>query len=242
MGVGGAQSVAAGGGMGEVTARIAAIQSRISGLTGPGVTPAPVIDAPTPNPTQAPVSFDLAAATAATASRGPMPAFPAAPASTAATAATSARTSAPAPAASVQPSSAGAALAAKLPAHAKRWAPAIAEAALKVGLDPTLLAALVQHESNFEPGVVSHAGAVGLAQLMPGTARGLGVDPHDPLQNLAGGARYLRDQLDRFGSVDLALAAYNAGPNRVAQAGGVPRIAETTAYVSRVIATWEKLR
>jgi soluble lytic murein transglycosylase-like protein len=238
IGVGGAQSVAAGGGMGDVTARIAAIQSRISGLTGPGITQAPVIDAPTPNTTQVPVSFDLAAAAAATATRGPMAAFPADPAVTA----TRARSSASTPAASVAPSSAGTALAAKLPAHAKSWAPAIADAALKVGLDPTLLAALVQHESNFQPGVVSHAGAIGLAQLMPGTARGLGVDPHDPLQNLAGGARYLRDQLDRFGSVDLALAAYNAGPNRVAQAGGVPRIAETTAYVSRVLATWEKLR
>jgi soluble lytic murein transglycosylase-like protein len=134
------------------------------------------------------------------------------------------------------------ALAAKLPAAAQRWVPAIEQAAASVGLDPALLAALVRHESNFDQGVVSHAGAIGLAQLMPGTARGLGVDPHDPIENLTGGARYLRAQLDRFGSVELALAAYNAGPNRVVAAGGVPQIAETQAYVRRVTSTWEQLR
>jgi soluble lytic murein transglycosylase-like protein len=90
--------------------------------------------------------------------------------------------------------------------------------------------------------VRSHAGAIGLAQLMPGTAAGLGVDPTDPLQNLQGGARYLREQLDRFGTPELALAAYNAGPNRVAQAGGIPRITETQTYVRRVLDTWEQLR
>jgi soluble lytic murein transglycosylase-like protein len=130
----------------------------------------------------------------------------------------------------------------RLPEHGKKWAGAIQSAADKAGIDPALLAALVKHESNFDPSVVSHAGAIGLAQLMPGTARGLGVDPHDPQANLDGGARYLKEQLDRFGSEELALAAYNAGPNRVAQAGGVPRIAETQAYVPRVLATWEQLR
>jgi soluble lytic murein transglycosylase-like protein len=130
----------------------------------------------------------------------------------------------------------------RLPEHGRKWAGAIQSAAGKAGIDPALLAALVKHESNFDPSVVSHAGAIGLAQLMPGTARGLGVDPHDPQANLDGGARYLREQLDRFGSEELALAAYNAGPNRVAQAGGVPRIAETQAYVPRVLATWEQLR
>lgn len=212
IGVGAAYGAAAAGGVGEVHARIAAIQSRIDGLTGPRVGRAPIVDAPGRGPVAPPVTFEL----------------------------TSAETRNPAP--PPEPASVGATLAAKLPAHAQRWAPAIAAAAEKVGLDPTLLAALVRHESDFDQDVVSHAGAIGLAQLMPGTAGGLGVDPHDPIQNLAGGARYLRDQLDRFGSVDLALAAYNAGPNRVAQAGGVPRIAETTAYVRRVIDTWESLR
>ena len=79
-------------------------------------------------------------------------------------------------------------------------------------------------------------GARGLAQLMPGTARELGVNPDDPLANLEGGARYLRQQLDRFdGDIEKALAAYNAGPGRVAQAGGVPRIRETQNYVAAVM-------
>lgn len=123
----------------------------------------------------------------------------------------------------------------RLPPAGREFADEIEAAARRHGLDPTLLAGLVQAESGFRPDVVSHAGAIGLAQLMPGTAEGLGVDPHDPVQNLDGGARYLREQLDRFGSVELALAAYNAGPGRVAQAGGIPRIAETQAYVPRVL-------
>ena len=131
--------------------------------------------------------------------------------------------------------------ASKLSAEGQRWAPAIQSAAEEAGVDPALLASLVRHESNFDQNVVSHAGAIGLAQLMPGTAAGLGVDPHDPHENLAGGARYLKTQLDRFGSVELALAAYNAGPNRVAQAGGVPRIQETQTYVQRVTDTYREL-
>ena len=130
----------------------------------------------------------------------------------------------------------------KLPAAGRPWAGAIQQAATEAGIDPALLASLVRHESNFDPAARSHAGATGLAQLMPGTAAGLGVDPSDPLDNLRGGATYLKQQLDRFGSVDLALAAYNAGPNRVAQAGGVPRITETQNYVQRVMSTWEQLR
>ncbi len=128
-----------------------------------------------------------------------------------------------------------------LPAAGQPWAPAIGEAAERHGLDPRLLASLVWTESDFQPDAVSRAGAIGLAQLMPGTAAGLGVDPHDPAANLDGGARYLREQLDRFGRVDLALAAYNAGPGRVAQAGGVPHIAETQAYVRRVLSHLESL-
>lgn len=123
----------------------------------------------------------------------------------------------------------------RLPASGRAWADPIAAAARRHGVDPALLAALVWTESGFRPSAVSPAGAIGLTQLMPDTARSLGVDPRDPRQNLDGGARYLRQQLDRFGRVDLALAAYNAGPNRVAAAGGVPDILETRLYVSRVL-------
>ena len=132
--------------------------------------------------------------------------------------------------------------ASRLPEAAQPWIGSIERAAQQAGLDPTLLAAVVRHESNFDPSTVSHAGAIGLGQLMPGTAEWLGVDPHDPEENLDGAARYLREQLDRFGTPDLALAAYNAGPNRVVQAGGIPRITETELYVERVLSTWEQLR
>jgi hypothetical protein len=99
------------------------------------------------------------------------------------------------------------------------------------GIDPDLFERLVRQESGFQPSVVSSAGAIGLAQLMPGTARELGVDPLDPEQNLRGGARYLRQQMDTFGDTRLALAAYNAGPGRVREYGGVPPFAETQNYV-----------
>jgi len=131
--------------------------------------------------------------------------------------------------------------AAGLPAAGQPWAGQIQAAAQEAGIDPRLLAALTWAESGFQPGATSHAGAKGLTQLMPGTAAGLGVDASDPAQNLRGGAKYLRAQLDRFGRVDLALAAYNAGPGRVAQAGGVPRIAETQAYVPRVLGYYAQL-
>lgn len=130
----------------------------------------------------------------------------------------------------------------RLPAAGRQWAPMIERAAAAAGVEPELLAALTQAESGFDPSARSRAGAIGLAQLMPGTASALGVDPVDPEQNLVGGARYLREQLDRFGAADLALAAYNAGPQRVAQAGGIPRIAETQAYVETVRANYEALR
>jgi len=93
---------------------------------------------------------------------------------------------------------------------------------------------LVQQESGWHAGAVSPKGAIGLAQLMPGTAQLLGVDPHDPAQNLEGGARYLRRQFERFGTWDLALAAYNAGPEAVAQYGGIPPYAETQGYVKAI--------
>lgn len=130
---------------------------------------------------------------------------------------------------------------ARLPERGQEWAAAIEAAATRHQLEPELLGALVWSESAFDPQAVSSAGAIGLAQLMPPTAAGLGVDPHDPLQNLEGGARYLREQLNRFGSFELGLAAYNAGPTRVAQAGGVPAIAETQAYVQVVLDRYVQL-
>lgn len=103
------------------------------------------------------------------------------------------------------------------------------------GVPVDLFLRLVNQESRFNPNAVSPAGAMGLAQLMPGTARDLGVDPNDPVQNLTGGARYLRQQLDTFGQPDLALAAYNAGPGNVRKHGGIPPFKETQNYVSTIL-------
>ena len=130
----------------------------------------------------------------------------------------------------------------RLPGNGPQVAPAINAAAAGAGVDGRLLAALVWTESTFNQAAISPAGAIGLTQLMPGTAAGLGVDPYDPIQNLQGGARYLRIQLERFGRIDLALAAYNAGPGRVVEAGNeVPDIVETQLYVLRVLDRWESL-
>jgi soluble lytic murein transglycosylase-like protein len=110
-------------------------------------------------------------------------------------------------------------------------------AAASNGIDPALLKGLVSQESGFNPSARSGAGAVGLTQLMPGTASALGVtNPLDPAQSLQGGAKYLREQLDRFGGDQtLALAAYNAGPGAVQKYGGVPPYAETQNYVTSVM-------
>ncbi len=94
---------------------------------------------------------------------------------------------------------------------------------------------LVGQESNFVPAAKSTKGAIGLAQLMPGTARILGVNPHDPKQNLEGGARYLSQQYRKFGDWRLALAAYNAGPNAVVKYKGVPPYTETQNYVKKIL-------
>ena len=112
----------------------------------------------------------------------------------------------------------------------------VAELAARYDLSPSLIEAMVWQESRWRHDAVSPAGAQGLAQLMPGTARDLGVDPRDPFANLEGGARYLRAQLDRFdGDLEKALAAYNAGPGRVERAGGIPRIRETQNYVASIM-------
>jgi hypothetical protein len=103
------------------------------------------------------------------------------------------------------------------------------------GLDPNLFGRVIGAESNWNPEAVSPAGAIGLGQLMPATAAELGVDPRDPIQNMEGSARYLRQMLDRFGGDErLALAAYNAGPGRVEEYGGVPPFPETQNYLSRI--------
>lgn len=113
----------------------------------------------------------------------------------------------------------------------------VAELAAKYDISPNLLEAVVWQESRWNAGAVSPVGARGLAQLMPGTARQLGVNPADPMDNLEGGARYLRMQLDAFGGdIERALAAYNAGPARVQKAGGIPRIRETQLYVASIMA------
>ena len=104
-------------------------------------------------------------------------------------------------------------------------------AATRHGVPAGLFLRLVQQESGWNAAAVSSKGALGLAQLMPDTARDLAVDPLDPAQNLDGGARYLRAQYEAFGSWRLALAAYNAGPGAVIRHSGVPPFAETQNYV-----------
>ncbi len=110
------------------------------------------------------------------------------------------------------------------------------DAASGFGLASRLLKAVAKAESNFNPKAVSKAGAMGVMQLMPATARSLGVsDPYDARQNIMGGAKYLKENLDRFGDVRLALAAYNAGPNSVKKYGGVPPYSETQNYVKKIM-------
>jgi soluble lytic murein transglycosylase-like protein len=108
-------------------------------------------------------------------------------------------------------------------------------AARRHGVPEDLFLRLVRTESNFRPTAKSTKGAIGLAQLMPQTARLLGVNPHDPKQNLEGGARYLSQQYRKFGDWRLALAAYNAGPGAVEQYKGVPPSRETQHYVKAIL-------
>jgi hypothetical protein len=125
-----------------------------------------------------------------------------------------------------------------LPAYVPAgYAPLVWEAAAANGLPPALLAALLQSESGFDPRAVSPVGAQGIAQFMPATARGMGLaDPFDPRQAIPAAARLLAGHLRAFGSVPLALAAYNAGSGAVRRYGGVPPYAETQAYVVRIMA------
>lgn len=115
------------------------------------------------------------------------------------------------------------------------YRPLARRAALKYNIPPAIFEKLVTVESAWNPRAVSPKGAIGLAQLMPFTARQLGVNPRDPGQNLDGGARYLAEQYRRFGSWRLALAAYNAGPEAVKKYGGVPPYKETRNYVRKIL-------
>lgn len=115
------------------------------------------------------------------------------------------------------------------------YAAITASAAAASGISTALLEALIWQESRWHPFARSPKGAIGLGQLMPATAQAMGIDPRDPQANIRASARYLRQQLDLFGgNVELALAAYNAGPGRVQRAGGVPAIAETRSYVRAI--------
>ena len=108
--------------------------------------------------------------------------------------------------------------------------------AQKYGIDPDLFVRQIQAESAFNPAAVSSAGAIGLGQLMPATAKELGVDPTDPVQNLEGAARYMKQLLGRYdGNQTLALAAYNAGMGNVDKAGGVPNFKETQNYIAKIM-------
>ncbi len=147
---------------------------------------------------------------------------------------------APAPAVALAPPPA------LLPSIARPLTPAdlAVEVAKKYSLPESFVASVMKAESAFQPDAVSPKGAIGLMQLMPETARELGVDPHDPRQNADGGAQYLRQLLARYENdpdqVLLALAAYNAGPGAVEHCHGVPPYRETREYILRVLKDWEK--
>ena len=113
----------------------------------------------------------------------------------------------------------------------------IRSASLKYGIEPSLINALITVESNWDAAAVSKKGAIGLMQVMPGTAADMQIrNPYDPGQNIEAGTKYLRFLLDRFsGNLNLALAAYNAGPTTVEKSGGVPAIAETRKYIRKVL-------
>lgn len=117
-----------------------------------------------------------------------------------------------------------------------------AQYAIAFGLEEELLIALIWQESRFCPTALSPKGAVGLGQIMPATAKGMGIDPHNTSQNIWGAAYYLREQYYEFGSWELALAAYNAGPNAVKKYEGIPPYKETQNYVKEVLLVYKDLK
>ncbi len=118
----------------------------------------------------------------------------------------------------------------------------ITEASHQEDMEEELIRAVIQIESGFDPEAVSHRGARGLMQLMPGTAAELGVDPDNPAENIMGGTRYLSSMLHRFGNLEEALAAYNAGPRNVETYQGIPPFRETENYVKQVLDRYRKLK
>lgn len=119
---------------------------------------------------------------------------------------------------------------------------ALRRAGLSVSDWSLLYRANIETESGYNPAALSRAGAIGLGQLMPATASALGVDPHDRLQNLDGSARYLLMMLETFGTADLALAAYNAGPGAVKRYSGIPPYPETRGHIARVQTVFARLK
>jgi soluble lytic murein transglycosylase-like protein len=110
-------------------------------------------------------------------------------------------------------------------------------------IDPLLVRAVIEIESGFQPEAVSRAGAQGLMQIMPATGAELGLtSPFDPDSNIQAGIRYLKQMINQFGTIPLALAAYNAGPNAVKRYGGIPPFAETEQYVQKVLSLYHRLR